>query len=105
MTLPSPGLAPQDAIRGSAVGEVSDFGGVSGSTMAWGKEADVDDSFYRFTITEMTQFFALDLPFRCKAWKRLGVTVDQTFDAESGCHIRPDAELVLYPCFRVVPMG
>ena len=33
------------------------------------------------------------------------MTVDQTFDAESGCHIRPDAELVLSPCFRVVPMG
>jgi hypothetical protein len=79
--------------------------GGSGSTMAWGKEADVDVSLYRFAIPEMTQFFALDFPFRCKDWKRLGVTVDQTFDAESGCHIRPDAELVLYPCFRVVPMG
>ena len=28
--------------------------GGSGSTMAWGKEADVDVSLYRFAIPEMT---------------------------------------------------
>lgn len=80
-------------------------GASGGRAMGWGREADVDDCFYRFAIPGMTQFFAIDHPLRAEDWTKLGIQTDRVFDAGSRRHFKPDHDAILYPCFRVVPMG
>ena len=70
--------------------------GTPGGPLAWGQEADVDDCFYRFSIPQLCEYFAIDHPLSKRLWQDLGVSCNHHGVADSS---------LLFPCFKVVPMG
>lgn len=72
---------------------------------AWGREADVADCFYRFSLPELADFFAINDPLNLSQWQQLGIDVARVYDPRVEREIIPSADQPLYACFRVVPMG
>lgn len=71
----------------------------------WGMEADVTDCFYRFGLEELAHYFAINHPLSAEGWEQLGIGAAEVFDPDVGRMVRTSAQQLLYPCFRVVPMG
>eukprot|EP00435_Cladocopium_sp_Y103_P009898 s3109_g2.t1 len=72
---------------------------------AWGREADVNDCFYRFGLPELAHYFALNHPLKADEWRQLGVNFDKIYDPQLQREVEIDGSALLYPCFRAVPMG
>lgn len=49
--------------------------------------------------------FALNHPLSADSWSKLGVMSEHVYDPRVKRHVRTDPHQILYPCFRVVPMG
>lgn len=50
----------------------------------WGREADVNDCFYRFSIPELANYFALAEPMTREQWQARGLPCDFYEDPWSG---------------------
>eukprot|EP00438_Fugacium_kawagutii_P020747 Skav227424 [mRNA] locus=scaffold1986:83849:88250:+ [translate_table: standard] len=76
-----------------------------GHSCAWGREADVSDCFYRFSLPELSDFFAIDEPLQCQQRQQMGISADFVFDPREQKEVRTSPTMILFPCFKVVPMG
>ena len=72
---------------------------------AWGREADVYDCFYRFSLPEFAHYFAINHPLTASEWRALGLKFDTIYDPSSRVEVGVDDHAVLYQCFRAVTMG
>ncbi len=70
-----------------------------------GMEADVSDCFYRFSLDELAHYFGINHPLEAKQWKHLGVDCTSVFDPVVGHYVTTTDDQILFPCFKVVPMG
>eukprot|EP00438_Fugacium_kawagutii_P034634 Skav232689 [mRNA] locus=scaffold2892:36534:39881:+ [translate_table: standard] len=77
----------------------------SDNCYGWGMEADVADCFYRFSFVQLAHYFAINHPLTKAEWSSLGIDVSTLYDPGSGDNVCYPSDAVLYPCFRVVPMG
>ena len=82
-----------------------DFSAGSGFTHAFGQEADVADCFYRFSLPELADYFAISMPLTTSEWQALGIECRRVFDPSLGREISTSPYQILFPCFAVVPMG
>ena len=71
----------------------------------WGREADVADCFYRFSFPELSDFFAINEPMTQSQWQQMGISAERVFDPRVGADIKTGPDHILYPCFKVIPMG
>lgn len=71
----------------------------------WGREADVNDCFYRFSIPELADYFALAEPMTREQWQARGIPCEFYEDPWSGKNTKTSVGQILYPCFQAVPMG
>lgn len=74
-------------------------------SLAWGREADVNDCFYRFSIPELAHYFGINHPLSAREWRQHGLEFDTIYDPHLRHDIVVDDDTPLYPCFRAVPMG
>lgn len=77
----------------------------TGGAGAWGREADVNDCFYRFSFLELAHYFGINHPLTALEWRALGLKFDSIYDPCTRHAVGVDEHTVLYPCFRAVPMG
>lgn len=82
-----------------------DFSAGSGCTQAFGQEADVADCFYRFSLPELADYFAINEPLPASQWQSLGIECRRVFDPSIGNDVSTTPDQILFPCFAVVPMG
>ena len=82
-----------------------DLGRSSSSDKVCGREADVDDCFYRFGLPELSHYFAINHPLQAQEWRAAGLEVGRIFNPETTTTFKPSDEQLLFPCFQVVPMG
>ena len=72
---------------------------------AWGREADVNDCFYRFSLPELAHYFGINHPLTADEWKQLGIEFDSVYDPILKQELIVAGDAPLFPCFRAVPMG
>ncbi len=82
-----------------------DLSAGSGCTQAFGQGADVADCFYRFSLPELADYFAINEPLSASECQSLGIECRRVFDASIGSEISTTPDQILFPCFAVVPMG
>ncbi|CAK0801165.1 unnamed protein product, partial [Prorocentrum cordatum] len=84
------------------------FGGV-GSVVGWdphGKEADVEDCFYNFSIDGLAEWFGFDDPLPAATIRdTYGINIGSYWDPDLHRMVAATDDVVLYPCMRAMCMG
>eukprot|EP00435_Cladocopium_sp_Y103_P009768 s2772_g2.t1 len=73
--------------------------------LAYGREADVADCFYRFGLPELSHYFAFDHALTAGEWEAFGVPASSCYDPLVGKEVKTLGQQKLYPCLQVIPMG
>ncbi|CAK0861861.1 unnamed protein product, partial [Prorocentrum cordatum] len=86
--------------------KASGFGGLgSGAFSPAGREGDVGDCFYNFTIPELASWFGFADQFGTHELTEMGCLPDSIWDDAEGAETKVEDGELLYPCMRAVCMG
>ena len=86
--------------------KASGFGGLgSGAACPAGREGDVGDCFYNFTVPELASWFGFTDQFSTAELAEMGCLPSTIWDDAKGAETRVEDGELLYPCMCAVCMG